>query len=157
MYAIRSYYAKICMKVALGIFVLLLVGSFLLPSSLAESIDSPLKQSKYVTDVHDVKCRTNFVLIFKVNIWTPACVKPSSVEKLIVRGWASEHDPHHMMMNAEKVFFTLQGDEKIGTLSMLSFDSGPMMTYIDTDKEGTKILATSSGSDSLYVYGVSDT
>jgi len=65
-------------------------------SSFAEPVESPLKQSKHVSDIHDIKCKTGLTLIFKASIWTPACVKPSSVEKLVARGWASPHDLRHM-------------------------------------------------------------
>ena len=132
------------------ILILGLVGS-----AMAETIPPPLKQYDSVSDIHDIKCKPHLTLIFKDNIWNPACVKPSSVDRLVERGWAADHDPHHMeMMNMslESIFFTLQGDDQIGILNKSNYDAGPLMTYIDSSNDGSLVLATSSGSDSVYAY-----
>lgn len=50
----------------------------------------PLKQYKMGSDGHEIECKSNLTLVFKNISETPACVKPSSVEKLIERGWAAE-------------------------------------------------------------------
>ena len=121
----------------------------------AENILPPLKQHDSVSDFHDIKCKPHLTLIFKAEEWIPACVKPSSVDTLIERGWAANHDPHHMdmmKMPAESVFFTLQGDDQIGFLNKSDHDAGPMMTYISSNNDGSIVLATSSGSDRLYAY-----
>ena len=131
----------------------LLLG--LVGSAAAETILPPLKQYDLVSDFHDIKCKPHLTLIFKDDAWTPACVKPSSIDKLIERGWAADHDPHHMdmmKMPTESVFFTLQGDDQIGFLNKSNYDAGPMMTYISSNNDGSIVLATSSGSDRLYAY-----
>jgi hypothetical protein len=46
-------------------------------------------------DAHDVKCNDGFEIIFKATNGMPACVKSSSVERLIEIGWATSQD---MMM-----------------------------------------------------------
>jgi len=60
------------------------------PDAVQEKIklDKPLKQ--YSSGVHplDVKCKEGFELVFKNISLQPACVKSSSVEKLVQRGWA---------------------------------------------------------------------
>lgn len=61
---------------------------------------APLKQFKMGSDIHDIECKSHLTLIFKEISWNPACVKPSSVEKLLERGWATDHDPDHS--NLEK-------------------------------------------------------
>ena len=61
--------------------------------------ESPLKQLESVSDWHDIKCNKGLTLIFKNSIWMPVCVKTDSVEKLIERGWASDHFPEHGMHN----------------------------------------------------------
>lgn len=61
-------------------------------------IDSPKEQFSKGIDPHDVKCKENYELVFKNTDFSPACVKSTSVHKLIERGWASDHDPYHMDM-----------------------------------------------------------
>ena len=59
---------------------------------------SPNLQMRYSIDPHNVVCKEGFELIFKNTTSQPACVKPSSVEKLIERGWASSPDAKRMDM-----------------------------------------------------------
>ena len=47
----------------------------------------PLKQIKEGVELHNVSCKTGLEMIFK-HTGSPACVFPSSVEKLIQRGWS---------------------------------------------------------------------
>ena len=49
----------------------------------------PLKQSNLGIPNEEITCREGLELIFKSNDDSPACVKLSSVSKLIERGWAS--------------------------------------------------------------------
>ena len=49
---------------------------------------SPLKQIAKGISPHDVTCKDGMSLIFKVSDGNSACVKPSSVSKLIERDWA---------------------------------------------------------------------
>jgi hypothetical protein len=48
---------------------------------------SPLKQIKSGIKVENVTCQNNLQLIFKATNGYPACVKASSVSKLLARGW----------------------------------------------------------------------
>ena len=86
------------MKIFLLIAVISLFSGFATPS-MAETINilPPLKQYDSISDIHEIKCKSHLTLIFKDKSWDPVCVKPSSVDKLIERGWASDHDPHHKM------------------------------------------------------------
>ncbi|MDH3312753.1 MAG: DM13 domain-containing protein [Nitrosopumilus sp.] len=56
------------------------------------------------------------------------------------------------MEDNQNLFFTLQGDNHVGMLDNTRLDAGPMMTYVDSNDSGSLILATSSGSDTLYVF-----
>jgi len=47
----------------------------------------PREQISLGVSVHEISCKEGLQLIFK-NFSNPACVKPSSIEKLIERGWA---------------------------------------------------------------------
>lgn len=51
---------------------------------------SPLTQFKQGVLAQDVKCYSNFQLIFKTEDGSPACVTPDSATKLVQRGWAKE-------------------------------------------------------------------
>ena len=51
---------------------------------------SPRKQISSGINPQDVICSEGFELIFKSTDNSPACVKPSTAEKLIQRGWARE-------------------------------------------------------------------
>lgn len=53
-----------------------------------QSYLSPLKQIAKGIPPHDVTCKDGMSLIFKVSDGNSACVKPSSVSKLIERDWA---------------------------------------------------------------------
>ena len=52
------------------------------------SNDSPLKQIKSGTLAKDVQCRADLQLVIKAEDNSPACVKPSSVAKLVLWAWA---------------------------------------------------------------------
>ncbi len=56
---------------------------------MGDSSLSPLKQLSAGIEPHNVMCKDGLELIFKKSNFHPACVKPSSIEKLIERGWAS--------------------------------------------------------------------
>ncbi len=62
---------------------------------MGDSSLSPKKQMTTGIDPHNVMCKEGLELIFKSSNFQPACVKPSSIEKLIERGWADKHDPNH--------------------------------------------------------------
>jgi carboxymethylenebutenolidase len=49
---------------------------------------APLKQLKQGTSPDNVKCTEDLQLVLKQSTGTPYCIKQSSVEKLIQRGWA---------------------------------------------------------------------
>jgi len=57
-------------------------------SSGIEKIPPPKQQLKNNIEPTDISCKTDLVLIFKASDKSPACVKSTSVEKLIDRGWA---------------------------------------------------------------------
>jgi len=64
-------------------------------NDLNKQMNSPIKQMKMGADIHKIQCKPGHELIFKSSNWTPACVKPSSAERLIEIGWASNHMPSH--------------------------------------------------------------
>ncbi len=52
-------------------------------------IPAPKKQVAAGVKPYDVVCREGLQLIFKSSDSSPACVKPETVQKLVLRGWAS--------------------------------------------------------------------
>ena len=65
----------------------------------------PLKQLNSVDNIHEVICRDeNHHLIFKRKTGNPACVRESTRQKLIKRGWVSDYGPQHIdiMKNEQK-------------------------------------------------------
>lgn len=54
---------------------------------------SPLQQLISGTDPHQIQCGTGLKLVFKATDFRPACVKESTSQILLQRGWQSSHDP----------------------------------------------------------------
>ena len=79
-----------------------------LPSSIAYS-SPPLKQISQGVDPSNITCTEGKVLILKQSNGSPACVNPSSVEKLITRGWAVHILPDYIDQNNNSEIF-VQGN-----------------------------------------------
>ena len=116
----------------------------------------PLKQFKSGISAENIQCKEELRLVIKHDN-TPACVKSSSVEKLTDRDWIVKLDyPNHVdVPSLEKLFFTLQGDDQVGSLDKANWDAGPMMTYLASSSSADNnslILAASSGSNTAYAF-----
>lgn len=72
------------LKNSLGSFTLL---DELQDNSVIETISSPKQQLKNNIAPTDISCKIHLVLIFKATDNSPACVKPSTAQKLLERGW----------------------------------------------------------------------
>ncbi|MFB5620498.1 MAG: dienelactone hydrolase family protein [Nitrosopumilus sp.] len=68
---------------------------------------SPLKQISQSIDVSNITCNEGKVLVLKQSNGLPACVNSSSVEKLIIRGWAIHILPDYVNGNNNSEIFTL--------------------------------------------------
>jgi len=60
-----------------------------------EHIASPRQQLMSGTDPHEIQCADGMQLVFKATNFHPACVKESSYQVLLQRGWVSAHNPSH--------------------------------------------------------------
>ena len=81
----------------------------------------PLKQIQDGTDPTNVTCTEGLELVMKVSNGQPACVKPSSVEKLIERGWAIHVLPDYEKNdNNNSVIFEI-GDLEVETTNVSYF------------------------------------
>jgi carboxymethylenebutenolidase len=70
------------------------------------SFSPPLKQLKQGTSPDNVKCTEGLQLVLKQSTGTPHCIKPSSVEKLIQRGWAIHVLPNYFDNHNNSEIFT---------------------------------------------------
>ena len=53
---------------------------------------SPLSQYKLGIPLDKIRCKINFIFILKSTNFYPACVKPSTAEKLVSQGWATSNE-----------------------------------------------------------------
>jgi hypothetical protein len=60
-----------------------------------EKVASPRQQLMSGTDPHEIQCADGMKLVFKASNFHPACIKESSYQVLLQRGWVSDHDPSH--------------------------------------------------------------
>ncbi len=70
-------------------------------------VPSPLKQTSQGTLPSNVTCNEGKTLVLKQKNGLPACVTPSSVEKLIARGWAIHALPDYKNENTNSEIFAL--------------------------------------------------
>ncbi|AJZ75511.1 hypothetical protein [Candidatus Nitrosotenuis cloacae] len=64
-------------------------------TTMMEEVASPRQQLVSGTDPHEIQCADGMQLVFKASNFHPACVKESSYQVLLQRGWVSDHDPSH--------------------------------------------------------------
>jgi hypothetical protein len=70
----------------------------------------PLKQIQNGVNPSDVTCTEGLELVMKVSNSKPVCIKPSSVEKLIERGWAIHVLPDSDEQTPRRDVITLKGE-----------------------------------------------
>ncbi len=81
----------------------------------------PLKQIQDGTNPTNVTCTEGLELVLKQSTGQPACLKPSSVSKLIERGWAIHVLPDYTAENNNSAIFSL-GDFEVETKMVSYFD-----------------------------------
>jgi len=84
-----------------SVVVFAFVSIFLSSAAFADVI-SPHKQIQLKISVSKVSCKEGFVKVIKTSDDKPACVKPSSVEKLVNSGWAKPVDPKIIVSSTER-------------------------------------------------------
>ena len=124
-----------------------------------QKVPSPKAQIKEGVKPFDIKCNPDYVLVFKSWNLKPACIKSENAQRLIDAGWASSYDPYPMIVTSSgmnnKVFVTLQGDDKISEIfSDLKLDAGPNTTYLSTSADSSLLLATSSKTDIVHAFDI---
>lgn len=110
-------------KLGIAMFLLLLLSVSLQNHASAEpenknSLMTPLAQAKSGIPIEKIVCKEGLQLVMKKTDGKPACLKPSSVAKLIERGWAV-----HVLPSYTK-------DE---TKNSEIFETGPYQTVTSTE------------------------
>jgi carboxymethylenebutenolidase len=82
---------------------------------------SPLKQIKEGVNPSEVTCTEGLELVLKQSNGQPSCLKPSSVAKLIERGWAIHVLPDYTSGNNNSEIFAL-GDYDVEVMTVSYFD-----------------------------------
>ena len=112
-----EYKVKVTGESAKGIFLSFEYG--ILP----KEFQTPLKQMRAGTDAIDVLCNEGLELVMKLSNGLPACVKPSSIEKMVERGWAIHVLPdYEKNENNNSVTFEL-GDFEVETTNVSYFEN----------------------------------
>ena len=109
-------------KILLPMIFLIILGStqFALGQT---DYNPPLKQISDGIEPNQVSCTQGLELVLKMSNGNPACIKPSSVEKLIERGWAIHVLPDYdKNENNNSEVFTL-GENKVKTMKLSYFQN----------------------------------
>jgi predicted nucleic acid-binding Zn-ribbon protein len=86
-------YLKIKLKTVLIALVFFALSGLFLSNITYADVVSPKKQIELKIKVVNVSCKQGFVKVIKAGDESPACVKPSTAEKLEKLGWAKQLDP----------------------------------------------------------------
>ena len=84
-------------------------------------VDAPLKQIAAGIEASKVTCKNGLELVLKQSNGKPACVKPTSVSKLVERGWAIHVLPDYSEGNNNSEIFVM-GDYEVETSFVNYFD-----------------------------------
>jgi len=98
-----------------------------IPVSYIAYLPPPLKQISQGVSPSNVTCTEGKALVLKQSNGLPACLNPSSIEKLILRGWAIHILPDYNDENNNSEIFTL-GDFIIESETVTYF--GDTMGYL---------------------------
>ena len=112
------------------LFILFAISSLILSSQISYDYSygiayfpPPLKQIQDGTDPSDVTCTEGLELVMKVSNGLPACVKPSSVEKLIERGWAIHVLPDYEQSNNNNSVIFATGNLEVEATDVTYFEN----------------------------------
>lgn len=109
-------------KFTASLFVLLIFGITPFAFSQAD-YNPPLKQILNGVEPFDVKCSHGLELVLKMLDGSPACIKPTSVEKLIERGWAIHILPDYQKSENNNSEIFEVGDFQVDTMNINYFQN----------------------------------
>jgi len=104
---------------------------------------SPKRQVTQGIAPNEVICKEGLVLIFKIN-GNEACVKPTSVNTLLQRGWAS-----HVNTVTENISIDENVPETESTDDFNIFDTTGLLAYYNFEETSGELINVSPSSDSL--------
>lgn len=113
-----------------------IVGNMLVvkyPVAKVPFVMSPLQQLRSGILVQDVKCPSNFQLVFKSKDDSPACVKPENVSMLVKRGWAKQELNHvvHVEPKVTLNDYSYNGIDKENNMTVSINNQAYYQTTID--------------------------
>ena len=103
-------------------------------SMMINHMDPPHKQMKMGISSHDIQCKTDYNLVFKSTDWSPACVRQSSITRLVEIGWAASEEK---MMMMEKESMMKDTGEHMGEKSMMTNSIGGVDISMASPVEGS--------------------
>ena len=122
---------------------------------------SPLKQFNEGISLEKIRCKQGFELVLKTSNNHPACVKESSIEILVQRGWATVLDiiiKQHIPVDAESAEKARQLGIKgvvLATESFVMDENNPTVTITISDINGQDaIIFEGSGFRGFHVIDI---
>lgn len=133
----------------------------------ADSLLPPKKQISIGVELHEIKCKSGFLLVLKKSDWSPACVKPSSVKQLVALNWAVDNKTKNNKLNESNALSAKNYSENLYSFTDVTETSGVSFQHtadksynnigagvsvVDYDKDGWDdiFLPNSIGPNSLY-------
>ena len=118
------------------------------PKKIKNSLSS--EENRYIhLIIQNIMCRQGFEKIFKLSDDSPVCVKSSTAEKLIDRGWKKQLDEHISIQTKNQISEIIDIKDDFnnsysipytitnGTLIDLRYEVGEFYGQISTDGDGT--------------------
>ena len=110
----------------------------------AKNLDSPRAQMIHGVSAQDVKCREGFQLVIKASDNSPACLKPTSVPKLMSWGWiksvaldtqAKVHKLQVSVIEEDEVYKWTSGEQINPTLTLIQNTENVIEIQNPTDEK----------------------
>ncbi len=130
----------------------------------ASGFVSPLQQVKLGTLNQDVKCNTSLVLVLKLRDNSPACVLPTTVQRLQSHGWilGAYNVTSKGLLIGTVTFYPCSPVERIGqppctgnghnyTVTIYESDKKTIMAKTNSNQNGVYSIALDQGNYSIFV------
>ena len=138
-----------------------IIPHFIIGDPFTLTFDSPLKQFKSGTDPYFVTCRQDLELVINPRDGSPACVKSTSLPRLLKQGWEYAHDNNGKYRSPEDIQKIERDplDERIESdfnsknrTGLVALKTHEEVDIIFTSSE----LSTRQDSDGYLYFGIND-